>query len=495
MLNTPDPTKWVVAHLPNADKLALGTSPYDSVPALLADARLASVGELIRRFQVSPVRDAAAFSALCDRVRVENADLMRHITALAAEVSRLTGAVQAALPKARPLSEAATADIAEQVRNLVFPGFLGATPYPQLTELPRYLQAAQTRLETLRSSAARDAPGLDVISRVEQAYAELCDISARGSVARICRGHWLVDRRTASGSVRTVLADPRAGLGEARSRRHRCRTVAGQESVRRQPGKVGESVGTSGDGRLDVMLDPRLLYTLDEGVAAKLKEHRPVLIHQMDGFVDAGQAGRLFSAHLLEQLDHEVLAEFDHDQLHDYRSRRPAMVFDTNRWKSYADLHLRVYRVVDEQGEVFLLFSGPEPDVQWERLATALIGLIEQFGVRLTVSVHGIPMAVPHTRPVTLTAHATDTTLVRGYRSWIDRVEVPASFAGLLEFRLGQTRTQGDGLRRACPALFGPGRVPRGHPHVDSVAEPGHWARGAARTAGEGVGQQPGRHR
>ena len=194
MLNTPDPTKWVVAHLPNADKLALGTSPYDSVPALLADARLASVGELIRRLQVSPVRDASAFSALCDRVRVENADLMRHITALAAEVSRLTGAVQAALPKARQVSEAATADIAEQIRNLVFPGFLGATPYPQLTELPRYLQAAQTRLETLQSSAARDASGLDVISRVEEAYAELCELVPAGRLPGFVEDiGWLIE--------------------------------------------------------------------------------------------------------------------------------------------------------------------------------------------------------------------------------------------------------------------------------------------------------------
>src|SRR5215208_2277439 len=194
MLNTPDPTKWVVAHLSNADKLALATSPYDSVPALLADARLASVGELIRRFQVSPVRDASAFSALCERVRVENADLMRDITTLAAEVSRLTGAVRAALPKARPVSEAATADIAEQVRNLVFPGFLGATPYPQLTELPRYLQAAQTRVETLRSSAARDAPGFDVISRVEQAYAELCALVPVGRLPGFVEDiGWLIE--------------------------------------------------------------------------------------------------------------------------------------------------------------------------------------------------------------------------------------------------------------------------------------------------------------
>jgi predicted ATP-grasp superfamily ATP-dependent carboligase len=199
------------------------------------------------------------------------------------------------------------------------------------------------------------------------------------------------------------------------------------------------------------MMDPRLLYTLSDDVLSKLKEQRPVLIHQFDGFVDAGQAGRLFSSHLLEQLDHEILAEFDHDQLHDYRSRRPAMIFDTNTWKSYADLSLRLYRMVDGQGEVFLLLTGPEPDVQWERLAAAIIELVERIGVRLTVSIHGIPMAVPHTRPVTLTAHATDAELVKGYRSWIDRVEVPASFSGLLEFRLGQLDRKAMGFAAHVP--------------------------------------------
>ena len=142
---------------------------------------------------------------------------------------------------------------------------------------------------------------------------------------------------------------------------------------------------------------------------------------------------------------------FDHDQLHDYRSRRPAMIFDTDSWKSYADLHLRLHRVVDEQGEVFLLLSGPEPDVQWERFSAALVGLVERLGVRLTVNVHGIPMAVPHTRPVTLTAHATDPALVQGYRSWIDRVEVPASFPSLLEFRLGQLDRKAMGFAAHVP--------------------------------------------
>ncbi|SDU86085.1 Predicted ATP-dependent carboligase, ATP-grasp superfamily [Microlunatus sagamiharensis] len=199
------------------------------------------------------------------------------------------------------------------------------------------------------------------------------------------------------------------------------------------------------------MLDPRLLYSLDEEVVASLADAHPVLIHQLDGFVDAGGAGRLLTSHVLEHLDHQVVATFDHDQLHDYRSRRPIMTFDTNQWKTYADLHLRLYRVVDEQGEVFLLLSGPEPDVQWERFAAAVMGLIELLGVRLTVSAHGIPMAVPHTRPITLTAHATDPELVTGYRSWIDRVEVPASFTGLLELRLGQADRRAMGFAAHVP--------------------------------------------
>jgi len=202
-------------------------------------------------------------------------------------------------------------------------------------------------------------------------------------------------------------------------------------------------------------MDPRQLYTLNEAVVAKLKDHRPVLIHQLDGFVDAGQAGRLFSANLLENLEHEVLAEFDHDQLHDYRSRRPAMIFDTNQWKSYADLHLRIYRVIDGHGEVFLLFSGPEPDVQWERLAAAVVGLIEQFGVRMTVGIHGIPMAVPHTRPITLTAHATDASLINDVALTKDGAWFTDSFQAQLYF-VPVSRAGVPGLRFRTLALSGP---------------------------------------
>ena len=85
------------------------------------------------------------------------------------------------------------------------------------------------------------------------------------------------------------------------------------------------------------------------------------------------------------------------------------------------------------------------------RLAAAVVGLVERLDVRLVVTLHGIPMAVPHTRPITATAHATDPELVQGHRSWIDRVEVPASFTGLLEYRLGQLDRKAMGFAAHVP--------------------------------------------
>jgi predicted ATP-grasp superfamily ATP-dependent carboligase len=73
-----------------------------------------------------------------------------------------------------------------------------------------------------------------------------------------------------------------------------------------------------------------------------------------------------------------------------------------------------------------------------ERFAAAVRSLIERFGVRLTVGFNSIPMAVPHTRPIGVTAHASRPELITGYQPWLQRVQVPGSVANLLEYQLGQ---------------------------------------------------------
>jgi predicted ATP-grasp superfamily ATP-dependent carboligase len=81
---------------------------------------------------------------------------------------------------------------------------------------------------------------------------------------------------------------------------------------------------------------------------------------------------------------------------------------------------------------------GPEPDVQWERFIAAVQQLVASFHVGLLVGLNAIPMAVPHTRPVGITAHATRPALIAGYKPWLNRVQVPGSVGNLLEYRLGQ---------------------------------------------------------
>lgn len=182
------------------------------------------------------------------------------------------------------------------------------------------------------------------------------------------------------------------------------------------------------------MLDPHELYE----VAGELPElDEPVLVQALTGFVDAGSAIQLSREHLLDQLEGRVLATFDLDQLLDYRSRRPPMIFVEDHWESYEQPSLDLHLLRDQLGAEFLMLAGPEPDLQWERFIAAVTGLIERLGVRLTIGLNAIPMAVPHTRPVGVTAHATDKNLLGDRESWLQRVQVPASVGNLLEFRLG----------------------------------------------------------
>jgi predicted ATP-grasp superfamily ATP-dependent carboligase len=187
------------------------------------------------------------------------------------------------------------------------------------------------------------------------------------------------------------------------------------------------------------VLDPRDLYELHGSTGpADPTSAGPVLLHVFTGFIDAGQAGSLARDHLLATLEHRPLATFDVDRLLDYRSRRPPMVFVENHWESYEDPHLVLHEVTDAAGVRFLLLEGAEPDILWDRFVDAVRGLVEAFGVRLTIGVHGIPMGVPHTRPTSVTAHATRAELVAGRDPWVGTVQVPGAMTNLLEYRLGR---------------------------------------------------------
>lgn len=164
----------------------------------------------------------------------------------------------------------------------------------------------------------------------------------------------------------------------------------------------------------------------------------PVLVHALEGFSDAGHAIRLAAKHLKAALDSELVASFAIDELLDYRSRRPLMTFKTDHFTHYDDPELSLYALRDSVGTPFLLLAGLEPDLKWERFITAVRLLAERLGVRQTIGLGTVPMAVPHTRPITMTAHSNNPELIKNFQPWIAEIQVPGSASNLLEYRMAQ---------------------------------------------------------
>jgi len=216
------------------------------------------------------------------------------------------------------------------------------------------------------------------------------------------------------------------------------------------------------------VLDPHELYELADDLPEPGDSARPdtapfpdaVLIQTLTGFVDAGQATRLAREHLQESLESRLVARFDIDQLLDYRSRRPPMIFMEDHWEEYAEPRLELRALRDDAGTAFLMLGGPEPDLHWERFTAAVSALVDRLGVRVTIGLNSIPMAVPHTRPTGVTAHATRRELIAGYEPWLQRVQVPGSAGHLLEYRLGQQGRDAIGFAAHVPHYLAQSEYP-----------------------------------
>ncbi|MEU4894254.1 PAC2 family protein [Streptomyces sp. NPDC044780] len=192
------------------------------------------------------------------------------------------------------------------------------------------------------------------------------------------------------------------------------------------------------------MHDPQELYAWEPSGLAEVDAIMSrdsaglVLLYHFDGYIDAGETGDQIVERLLDGLPRKVVARFDHDRLVDYRARRPLLTFQRDRWTAYETPKIELHLVRDATAAPFLLLAGPEPDVEWERFAAAVRQLVERLGVRLAVNFHGIPMGVPHTRPVGITPHGNRTDLMPGHRGYFDEAQVPGSAESLIEYRLAE---------------------------------------------------------
>jgi hypothetical protein len=187
----------------------------------------------------------------------------------------------------------------------------------------------------------------------------------------------------------------------------------------------------------------------------------PVLVHALSGFLDAGGARQIAVGQILEHHEHRTIGAFDIDALYDYRARRPRMVFDTDHYAELAYPELLLTEVHDLQGTGFLLLHGPEPDFGWQAFTAAVVQIVERFAVRRSLGLNAIPWPAPHTRPVGVTAHATDPSLVSGRPTFVGAIEVPGHLAGGVELALGKAGHEAMGFAAHVPHYLTQVEYPR----------------------------------
>ena len=196
------------------------------------------------------------------------------------------------------------------------------------------------------------------------------------------------------------------------------------------------------------MRSPEDMYAIHQMPTFK---DAPVLIHAFTGYVDAGGAVRMMIDHILESCEHHLIATYEVDEVMDFRARRPILSYSVDHFTGVDIPAIQLHEVVDAEGTKFLLLAGPEPDYQWMRFLQSVSGLSHRIGVRLAVAVSGIPWPAPHTRPLGITVHGSDPSLVQGFHSQVGDVEVPGHMGAMLEFHLAQEGFDSMGITAQVP--------------------------------------------
>ncbi len=180
-------------------------------------------------------------------------------------------------------------------------------------------------------------------------------------------------------------------------------------------------------------------------------ERLNTLVVTLNAFGDTGHTQRLLNNHILNSLPNHELGKFDFDQLHDYTDNRPGIVFEFDHFTEYQTPEIVLHEVTDEQGMPFLLLSGPEPSLRWERMASSIEALNEQLGITKTVFLQAIPAPTPHTRPTFVNAYASRPGLISDLDKLPASFQMQSSFSAMLAVRLGEAAQDVLGLVAHVP--------------------------------------------
>ncbi|MEL6367902.1 MAG: DUF3418 domain-containing protein, partial [Pseudomonadota bacterium] len=142
---------------------------------------------------VETVRDPVAWQALCERGAAEVVPTGMRIQALLPEVLGAHAQCRQQLSKTSDAYGEAVDDVQQQIVQLVFPGFLMATPHERIDSLTRYLRAASMRLQRIASNPAKDNDSLAMIRSLQARHVALNAFTGVNQKQAAINFRWLIE--------------------------------------------------------------------------------------------------------------------------------------------------------------------------------------------------------------------------------------------------------------------------------------------------------------
>lgn len=165
----------------------------------------------------------------------------------------------------------------------------------------------------------------------------------------------------------------------------------------------------------------------------------PAMVCAFQGWNDAGDAASSAVSFLASSLQARRFARIDSEEFYDFQTNRPSVQFnDENEreivWPAIEVLEATAPRAPRD----LVLVQGVEPSLRWRSFTQHIVELAEALGVQVVVSLGALLGDVPHTRPVSMSGHATDPALMERLGMQGSTYEGPTGIVGVLHAACAQ---------------------------------------------------------
>jgi predicted ATP-grasp superfamily ATP-dependent carboligase len=157
------------------------------------------------------------------------------------------------------------------------------------------------------------------------------------------------------------------------------------------------------------------------------------MVCAFQGWNDAGDAASSAVSFLGSALSARRFARIDSEEFYDFQANRPCVRLADGGKREIVWPGVEVFEAPAPRApRDLVLVQGVEPSMRWRAFSANIVDLAEALGVQVVVSLGALLGDVPHTRPVTVTGHASDPALVERLGMQASSYEGPTGIVGIL---------------------------------------------------------------